>query len=149
MDEPTVATQAIATGHPRFSQDFYADFDVAMAGLSPSYSGQPYAFVRYGDGEAAIMRQIAHRAKSDGWRWDGQEHPLRQRLIDSLACRLPGYCIGVSAYNHHPYAHEWYLEQLVDLPPERLTLASLFIFANYERFQDVTTNLANFCVVSG
>jgi hypothetical protein len=122
-------------------QDFTKDFESLTAALHPDYDGKPVCCARFGDGEYAIMRGIAHKAKSDGWEWSGQHHPLRQMLFESLTagCELDDYFVGVSAANHHPNAHKWYVQQLTafSVPMDCVTFASLFIFANYERFRDL------------
>lgn len=120
------------------TQDFATDFDAIVSTLKPEYSGPPIALSRFGDGEYAIMRCMEHRANSDGWNWHGENHIIRYFLTDSLTAggELDDYYVGVSAANHHPKAHQWYMRQLTawEVPTSRVTFASLFIFANYERF---------------
>ena len=120
------------------TQDFAADFDSITTTLMPDYAGRPTAFSRFGDGEYAIIQCMAHCAKSDGWHWGGQNHILRYFLANSLTAgsELADYYVGISAANHHPKAHAWYMRELTtyDVPMNRVTFASLFIFSNYERF---------------
>lgn len=135
------------------SQNFSTDFDAIAAVLQSDYSGLPIAMGRFGDGEYAILRNMAHVAKSDRWRWDGQPHELQQSLHRSLVagCELSNYYVGISAANHHPRAHDWYKHQLEinGVPMNRVTFASLFIFANYERFLAAVGKLDRFVTVGG
>ena len=136
-----------------FAQKFVHDFRLIVAGLDPCYldSNPPFAFVRFGDGEAAIMRGRRHLAKSDGWEWpagpDWQtcvKNSLPWRLVDSLICREPGWHVGISSFVHHPGDHQ-YLAGLIDLfggvRNEQVTFAEVFNFANYSRWLDVWNGL--------
>jgi hypothetical protein len=116
-------------------QDFTADFAALTAGLRPGYSGPPYAFVRYADGEAAILFGRRHRARSDGWRVSHRNcSSFRGPLFGALCCTLPGWYVGITAEEHHPKIHEELL-QWVKLPLSQVTFAEIFIFANYREFQ--------------
>lgn len=130
-------------------QNFTSDFDALAAVLHPDYSGPPISCSRFGDGEYAIMNGMAHCAKSDGWHWGGQDHDLRNLLFQSLTAgsELDNYYVGISAANHHPKAHEWYARKLSKrgVPASRVTFASLFIFANYERFRRL--HLGHCCII--
>lgn len=119
---------------PICRQDFDADFDAITAGLRRGYSGPPYALVRFGDGEAAIMLGDPHTAKSDGWEFRGGINLMAPALLEAARCSLPGYYIGITAEEHHPCQHR-YLRETVVTSEERITFAELFIFANYERWQ--------------
>lgn len=136
------------------TQDFFKDFDLITSALKESYSGQPIAFHRMGDGEYAILRNMTHVAKSDGWKWHGGENgELRDLLFQSLIAgsEIDDYFVGISAVNHHPLAHAWYLEQLNEcgVPMQKITFASLFIFANYDRFLPIIDDLDRFVTVGG
>lgn len=121
------------------TQSFTEDFDLLTSVLHPDYSGPPISCSRFGDGEYAILRGMAYKAKSDGWQWGGQRHSLQNDLLRSLVAgaELPGYYVGISSENHHPRAYRWYAKQIDNhgVPVTRITFASLFIFANYERFR--------------
>lgn len=123
-------------GLPICRQDFAADFDALTVGLRRGYDGPPYAFVRFGDGEAAIMRGDPHAAKSDGWEFRGGVNLLAPVLLAAARCSLPGFYIGISAEEHHQDAHR-YLRQTVVTTAERITFAELFIFANYDRWRSL------------
>lgn len=135
----------------KFTHDFSADFDLLSAVFHPEYRGLPAAFSRFGDGEYAILRNMVHVAKSDGWKWDGRKSEMQDLLLESLVAgsELDDYFVGISAANHHPLAHKWYIEKLneCDVPIEKVTFASLFIFANYDRFLSAIGDIERFVIV--
>lgn len=140
------------------TQDFAADFDALTAGLLPGYSGPPYAFTRYADGELALMAGRRHEAQSDHWRWPGGIHPLGEPLRSSLFCSLPGWHIGISCPCHQADDHRKLLymmeaaafEYRADPQIDRLTFATLFNGDNYYRFRDLPLNFhdGSLCVIS-
>jgi hypothetical protein len=129
-------------------QDFSRDFDLLTAGLHPGYSGPPYSLARFADGEAGIMRGRGHVAKSDGWEypsgpcWEtcGGADALPRKLVDSLACDLLGYHVGLTAEEHHPDDHN-FLEDFCDEfsgpPASRRTFAEIFLFDNWPKFREL------------
>ena len=121
-------------------QDFAADFEVVTAGLQRDYSGPPYAFVRFADGEAALMRGEHHRSRSDSWSVSGAGVPsVVDGLHLAIQCDLPGWHVGVTAASHHREDHR-YLVRESSSPPSRTSFAELFIFGNYERFRLIDTD---------
>jgi hypothetical protein len=143
------------TDRPVCRQDFDADFEAMTAGLKPGYDGPAYAFTRYGDGEAAIMRGRRHVAKSDGWVWPADpavarddenrgtdtydETKLPTQLWLAMTEDVPGWYVGVTAEEHHPDDHDWMVDWVFDdrghMTEDRVTFAELFIFANHARFK--------------
>lgn len=116
-------------------QSFDDDFEPLVAGLRPGYSGPPYAFARYADGEAAIMFGRPHAAKSDGWAWPaGKRSLLTDTLWAGFLSSLPGWHVGITAEEHHPADHAALLSR-VQVPMSQVTLAEIFIFGNHERFR--------------
>jgi hypothetical protein len=115
------------------TQDFDRDFDTLTAGLLPDYSGPPYAFTRYADGEVGIMIGRRHKARSDGWKYRGRPTPLSGLLLYALACDLPGWCVGISCPCHEPDDWRWCMERAT-VPLPRRTFASIFCYANFGRF---------------
>ena len=132
------------TGLPSLRKDFDADFDALTQGLLPGYSGPPYAFARYADGEAAILRGESHRAKSDGWRVNGRSIPaIQSRLRGSLECELEGWRVGVTADSHHPQDHEFLLG-MAGARDQDITFAEIFVFANWKRFKSLDLSACRF-----
>lgn len=120
------------------TQDFDADFTTITAGLAPGYSGEPYAFIRFADGETAIMRGWGHEARSDGWEWPaGKSHghwlATNAALYESLMADLDDLYLGITAHEHHPECHFWLMENSA-CSWDKMTFAELFIFANFGRF---------------
>lgn len=54
----------------KFTQDFARDFDELAQNLLDDQK-PPFALVRFGDGEAAILADRPYQTKMDGWRWPG------------------------------------------------------------------------------
>lgn len=120
-----------------FKQDFAADLDAATAGLMPGYAGPPYALVRHGDGEAAIIAGRFYQTKADGWRWPGgkcEPTGLRSALLDALMYSGDGWHVGLPCPRHEPQLFRE-LRPLVCVPRERLTFAKIFSDGNYSRFR--------------
>jgi len=134
---------------PKLTQNFTTDFDALTAGLAPDYAGEPYAFSRFGDGEASIMQGVGHRAKSDHWEFrNSAEIPLllMAGLRDAALYSSPGYHIGVIAEDRSAQQHEFLLSLARRTPLERITYAGIFIFSNFKRWQE--KNISHCCVVS-
>lgn len=114
-----------------FTHDFARDCETLLHAWRDA---TPFAFARYGDGEAAILFGGHVRATRDGWRWRGQHDPLLQPLLMALLqCDLPGWYIGVSSASIHPDAHARLLLE-TRLPLSRVAQAELFLYANYQRY---------------
>lgn len=144
----------IAPGNIGLTQDYVLDFDSIVAGLLPDYSGPPYAFARFADGELALMTGRPHRAKSDHWMFGGGFSPLAAPLRESLACTLSGWHVGISCPCHQTADHVEF-RRLLDnflrshpLPPSRITFATIFVGQNYYRFRDLNLDFDQFCVVA-
>lgn len=133
-----------------FVQDFAADLDAAVAGLRKGYSGPPYALVRAGDGEAAIIGGRFYQTKADGWNWPGGEDAtgLRTALRDALACDANGWCVGLPCPRHEPQ-HFRELRPIVNVPRERLTFAKIFSDGNYNRFKAMLPEIQWCFIVAG
>lgn len=126
-----------------FTRDFRGDFDV----LLKAFDGPPFAFARFADGEAALLRGDSHTAKSDGWRASGGAVPnLVDGLRQALECELPGWHLGITAASHHPTDHVRLLHD-VQLPDSRVTFAELFIFANWGRAAELLPTIPRVRVV--
>ncbi len=126
-----------------FTHDFAADFDVLMRAID----GPPFAFARFADGEAALLRGCEHHAKSDGWRASGGAVPrLVEGLTLAIECELPGWHVGITAETHHEREHAELLG-MVTLPESRVSFAELFIFGNYSRAVLLLSSIPQFRVV--
>lgn len=112
----------------RFSADYAADLEAIRVW------GPPYALVRFGDGERALM-EGSPIAGIDGWVYRGGPHWLQQPLLDALACDDEGYHVGRSCPCCDPDSSA-YFEPRIGVPPARRTFANLFVNANWPRFQE-------------
>jgi hypothetical protein len=120
---------------PILRQDFSADFAAMLSGVMPGYEGKPYAFVRYGDGEAAIIAGRSYRTQADGWTYPGGFETISARLCNSLCCSLPGYYVGLPSPTYEPdYLAD--LMPFVRVPYDRITWAKIFVDSNYRHFRD-------------
>jgi len=131
---------------PRLRHNWNEDFDAMMAGVLPGYDDAPYAFARYGDGEAAIISERKYRTKADDWTYPGGYSEMSQHLCNTLTANTPGYYIGLPSPTYEPK----YLEELVRyvrVPHNRITWAKIFIDTNYKRFKAKMPSFIERCVV--
>lgn len=119
-----------------FTRNFSTDFDVAVQGLRRDYDGPPYAFVRFADGEADILRGMPYRAVSDGWEVSRCMPNLQRDIRQSVGCNLTGWCVGITAESHHPADHSFLLRH-VSASMSNVSFAELFIFGNWDRFLSI------------
>lgn len=109
-----------------FVQNFKSDLEQIR------FKGEPYAFVRFGDGERALSTNRPVRAAAR-WRYDGSDTPLSRRVKKLVTSNIPGLYMGISCPCCDNNAHKWYLET-VATPLDRITYANLFVNGNYKRF---------------
>lgn len=128
-DATNSATRIRQVSAMRFEQDFVRDLEKI------NFRGAPFAFARFGDGEFALCAGRPVRA-SDGWSYAGGPSPFVDKLREALCADLQGYYLGISCPCCHEEAHQWYLQQ-IRAPRERITFATLFVNANYERFRQL------------
>lgn len=130
--EPPTAPRLLAHtagSRMRFTQDFRKDFEAF------DLRGEPFAFVRFGDGERSICMGKPLDA-ADGWSYNGGSTSFSRDLMASLECDMEDYYIGISDRCCDAESHEWFLTR-VRVPLERLTFANIFVNANYERFRSL------------
>lgn len=112
-----------------FRIDHKRDFDAVLAAETP------FALVRFGDGEAAILAGHGHKAANNEWKTEDGAHWLQQGLQSSLQRDAPGFCIGVPPrcclQDHVRLVHQ------VRAPVDRRTLATLFLHGNLPRFGEL------------
>lgn len=119
------------------TRDFTLDHARMVSGLLPGYGGPPYCFVRFADGERAILDDRKFLAKADHWCWKPGNNPEFSRaLLDSLTLDLPGWHVGITASSCHEQDHARLLS-LATVPPDRITFAELFCYANFQRTNDL------------
>jgi 2-polyprenyl-3-methyl-5-hydroxy-6-metoxy-1,4-benzoquinol methylase len=112
-----------------FTQDFIRDFEQF------DFFGEPFAFVRYGDGERAICMGKPVET-GDGWSYRGGQSRFADELNASLQVALPDFYYGISDGCCDQPARDWYLQQL-RVPLEQVTFANIFVNWNYRRFRQL------------
>ena len=123
------AVSAPRSGPMHFAQDFRRDFEQF------DFFGQPFAFVRFGDGERAICSGSAVTAQ-DGWSYPGGPSQFAAELNAALRFNDPGYYLGLSDACCDRASHEWYLGQIT-APLSQVTFANIFVNGNYHRFRQL------------
>lgn len=121
----------------QFSHNFAAD----LASID-WFSGQPFALVRFADGERSILerRQIP---TADGWRLPSESFRL---ALDKALTYPDGqletgcYHVGISCPCCDAESHRWYLDKLPAKQHSRLTFSNLFANANWETFLERCRN---------
>lgn len=135
----------------RFDHDFRNDLAVLM---HEAEHGEPFAFVRFCDGEHAIMENRDIRT-ADGWKV-GNEW-MRKAMTEAFDSRLPRYVKGIACPCCWPEGHLYYLNRVAGevlkheppQPQELLTYSNLFVNGNYDTALPWLRGLArNWCVVS-
>lgn len=130
---------------PRCEQRWRDDFRELIAGVMPGYAGWPYAFVRYGDGEAAIISGRKYQTRADGWKYPGGTSEISNGLASSLCCNMPGYYVGLPSPTFE-LKHLQELLPLVRVPADRITWSKIFIDTNYRLFRDALPHFFDHCV---
>lgn len=102
----------------------------------------PFALVRYGDGERAIMCQQSIKAQ-EGWESSGKTK-LGIDLLASLNISAPNFFHAFSCPCCDKEAYYWYFTRINN--PNK-TFANLFINANFPRFKKELENLKKDCVL--
>lgn len=121
-----------------FSQDFRRDFDVVLR------ETEPFALVRFGDGEIALLDGVPH-VSSDPWRVSGSTW-LRAALAETLTASLDRYCLGLPGSCCIKGGYE--LRQRVRVPRAQLTIATLFMHGNRGRIGELFERFRSAVVVS-
>lgn len=137
---------------PNFHRDYKRDFAEIERALR---DGEPFCFVRFNDGEFALLHGHTYKAAS-GWKVQGsrrvgkkrKELWIRDPLFASLRANVPGYHIGISAPCCLPKLVLFYRRE-VQIPPVRATFASLFFNANYAKAMRLFRDFDGLTVGSG
>jgi hypothetical protein len=107
-----------------FVQNHVRDFEAVLAAT------EPFALVRFGDGESALVDGRSHQAASGEWRVHGA-HWLRKDLLESLWRCADRFCIGLPPpcclYEHIG------LHRRARAPESQRTFATLFLHGNLGR----------------
>lgn len=131
----------------KFSHSFADDLQTIMA---EAEHGEPFAFVRFCDGEHAIMEN-QDIPTADGWKV-GNEW-MRKAMKEACFSVLPRYYKGIACPCCWPEGSQWYRNGLnLDGQiswPGFVTYSNLFVNGNYAASLPWLLGLAhNWCVVS-
>lgn len=126
--------------------DFLADFDSLIERVF--VKKQPTVFVRYGDGELALMigdeiPSYSQACIQDGWTAPKKKTLLGKDLINSLKNIHPDWFIGIPCDCCNRQAKRTYLYNLqeVGVDIKNITYANLFINSNYLKFKNIIANI--------
>lgn len=122
-----------------FRQDFTADLTAIVE------ADAPFGFIRFNDGEHAILEGLPYRAAS-GWRISKTAW-LRDELTEILVHPPEGIYLGISAPCCIAPAAAYY-RKTINVPRERVTFASIFSHRNYNRFRQLQTRFPDAFVVA-
>ncbi len=131
-----------------FSHDHKADLDVVLDGVEKATADpkrvQPFALIRFGDGEVALMDGRAHRS-ADAWTTKGPVW-LQAELFESLQADLDRFCIGLPC----PccISRGISLRGRVAVPPPMQTYATLFLHGNLPRAKEILERFDDAVVVN-
>lgn len=109
----------------KFVQDFVKDFDAIVN------EQEPFAFVRFHDGEHAILNGLPYRAASK-WTSRGNDVWFKDELFEVLKADLEGFYMGISPPCCTPQAAEFFRRYA---PAAKATYATIFQFQNYKRWR--------------
>lgn len=122
-----------------FVQDHVSDFEAVMA------AKKPFALIRFGDGEKALLDGIEHKS-ADDWAVRGPSW-LRSELLSSLCTDLDSFCIGLPP----PccLSRGLGLRAAVRVPLHHQTFATLFMHGNLPRVYELRERFKDAVIVSG
>ncbi len=106
---------------------------------------KPFALIRFGDGELALLDGIPHES-ADAWSTEGAVW-MRDELIASLRTRLDGMCVGLPC----PccISRGLRLRASVELPLHAQTFATLFMHGNLPRAHQIQSHFKDAVIVNG
>jgi len=139
------------------SLQFYQDYRGDLGDLLEAWKAkEPFAFTRFGDGEAAVLIRreqagyppfIVERA-SERWRSDQVPESFRELLDQALRCDAEGYYLGLLGRRGPEDPHAIYLHESAGVPMERRTFAEIFSYNNYHRMPVPKRMAKDTCIVT-
>jgi hypothetical protein len=118
----------------RFDHNFATDFELIVERWR---SGIPFAFSRFGDGEAAILRARERPFRTtrptERWQSDQLQGAFRKALHASLVAKLDDYVVGILCPHCSDISSEYLWKQVPDHDRSRFTFAEIFGNANWPR----------------
>ena len=121
-----------------FNQDHKADFDAVLSATDP------FALIRFGDGELAVIDGIKHQS-ADSWATSGPVW-IRDELIESLRTTMDGFCIGLPS--GCCISRGIRLRYTANAPTRARTFATLFMHGNLRRAGELQEHFSDAVVVN-
>ena len=121
----------------RMIQDYRDDLEPLLAAWR---AREPFAFTRFGDGEAFILAAnpgFHVDLPTENWRADEVDDVFRERLLAALSYDAEGYYVGLFARRKAGERFKWYaryIHEPVRAPRERRTFAEIWSYRNWGRF---------------
>lgn len=113
----------------KFTHDFVKDFDLIAKAIVEQ---EPFAFVRFGEGEAKICRGEATR-RVDSWSYPGGETYISKYMNGVLKNHLDDFYVGIPCKCCDPEGWDWFRQQ-VDVEADYVSYANMFVNGNYTSF---------------
>ena len=123
----------------KFTHNFVSDFNQIYL------AGDPYALIRFGDGERAFATRRPLRSGVGEYDYDGSDTRTSRKVLEAITANIPGLYLGISCPCCDLKAYTWYKSHKT-CPEYQLTYANIFVNANYPRFQKL--DLSNTVLVS-
>ena len=106
-------------------------------------NGENFAFLRYGDGERAIMEGRSVKAQ-EGWKSPEHLTKLGEDCLKTLELQGDSVWYGISCPCCDRAAYYWYASRIKS---SNITFANLWVNINYQRFKESISNLERDVVV--
>jgi hypothetical protein len=104
------------------------------------FTGNPYAFIRLGDGERAICMGVAITPRTELWHYHGGDTAVSAAIKELVYKHEPGIKLGISCSCCDRKAAIWYRKN-VATPAKDITFANLFVNSNYREFMSMIDRL--------
>ena len=98
------------------------------------FTGEPYALVRFGDGERAFCEHRPITAGAERWHYDGTDTATARKVLQTVTADEEELYIGISCPCCDASGHAWYMST-VRAPADRITYANIFVNGNYSTFK--------------
>ncbi len=122
----------------KFVQDYRDDCDTLLRAWRDR---EPFAFARFGDGEAFILAGNegfnVENLETESWRSGDVTPEFRERLLAAISHDEEGYHVGLFARRKARDRWKWYAKYVhepVRVPRERRTFAEVFSYRNWGKF---------------
>lgn len=135
------------TKMPSFRHDMRDDLETVIKAIEEH---EPFALVRFGDGEGSMLRMPSAGQECQKWvkrdyeEWDVKQLAPRFRsdLLKSVEADMDGYCIGINCGRCDLLGRRFCLEHM-RISEDQMTFAELFGWVNYDRAHEAFLSIHN------